>query len=99
MSRRSDEVYLADMVAACHRLQRHVAGRSRTDLDTDELLEDAVCRQLEILGEAASKVSDARARTLSAIPWRAIVGMRNQLIHAYHRVDLDLVWHRPASMV
>jgi uncharacterized protein with HEPN domain len=67
-------------------------GRSRADLDSDRLLELALVRLLEIVGEAASRVPQ-RVRTLYPdIPWPQIVALRNRLIHGYDAVDLDILW-------
>lgn len=68
------------------------AGRDRPELDRDRMLVLTLVKSIEIVGEAASRVSeDARSR-LGAIPWEEITGMRNRLIHAYFDVDLDRVW-------
>ena len=56
------------------------------------MLQDAIVRRLEIVGEAATRLSDEARQTLSHLPWRQIVGMRNIMIHQYDRVDLKLVW-------
>lgn len=56
------------------------------------MLSFAVIRALEIFGEAASRVSSQFQKEHSQIPWRAIVGMRNRLIHAYFDIDYDVVW-------
>lgn len=53
----------------------------------------AVIRCVEIIGEAASKISDATRISAPDIPWSAIVGMRNRLVHAYFEVDADVVWN------
>jgi uncharacterized protein with HEPN domain len=69
-----------------------MAGRSRADLDTDRVLSLALVRLLEIVGEAAARVSaEARAR-YHAIPWSEIVSLRNRLIHGYDAVDMDVLW-------
>lgn len=92
MSERDENLYLADMLGAARTILVYTAGRTRDELETDGMLRDAVIRQLEVLGEAASRVGE-RARTdVPGVPWRGIVGMRNVLIHAYHRVDNDAVW-------
>ena len=52
----------------------------------------AVVRAVEIFGEAASKVSDETRAAQSAIPWKAIIGMRNRLVHAYFDINTQLVW-------
>ena len=67
-------------------------GRSRADLDQDRMLTFALVRAVEVLGEAASKVS-AEARGLAPeIPWTLIVAMRNRLIHAYFDINRDILW-------
>ncbi len=61
-------------------------------LRNNEVLEGAVLRWIEIIGEAASKVSDATTREHPEVPWSNIVGIRNRLIHGYPTVNLSLVW-------
>ena len=69
-----------------------VRGRSRSDLDSDRLLALALVRLLEIIGEAAGRVpTDEQARR-PGVPWPAIVGLRNRLIHGYDNIDHDIVW-------
>lgn len=68
------------------------AGRTRTELDENLMLRMALTRSLEILGEAAAKVTPATRAQLPSIPFGQIVSMRNRLIHAYFDVDLDIVW-------
>lgn len=92
MSERDERVYLSDMLTAIRTVFEYTAGRSRSDLDDDPMLRDAVVRQLEILGEAAGRVTPPTRDAHPAVPWRGLTGMRNVLIHAYHRVDLDEVW-------
>ena len=68
------------------------AGYGRADLSTNTMLAMALTRCLEVLGEAASKISTEIAIRHPAIPFYKIVAMRNRLIHAYFDVDLDIVW-------
>ena len=68
------------------------AGRSRLSLDSDPMLAMALTRSLEILGEAASKLSAEARLRFPTIPCVQMVSMRNRLIHAYFDVDLDIVW-------
>lgn len=65
---------------------------SRAELDADELRAHGLVRLIEIVGEAAARVSPATRKELPALPWPAIIGMRNRLIHGYYDVDLDRVW-------
>jgi uncharacterized protein with HEPN domain len=68
-----------------------VEGRSREDLDRDRMLLFAVVHAIEILGEAANKIS-AETRAAAPLPWAAIVSMRNRLIHGYFDIDTAIVW-------
>jgi len=80
------------MIDAAQSVERFTAGRARADLETDEMLQFAVVHAVELIGEAANKVSaDTRAEA-SSIPWGDIVGMRNRLIHGYFDIDLDILW-------
>jgi uncharacterized protein with HEPN domain len=80
------------MLDAAEKALRFVKGRTRTDLDNDEMLSLAVVRLLEILGEAARHVTSDLQRSRPDIPWRQIAGTRDRLIHGYDEVDLDIVW-------
>jgi uncharacterized protein with HEPN domain len=80
---------MADAVEAA---MRFAAGRSRSDLDLDEMLLFALVRAVEIVGDAAARLSPEARAALPDIPWRLIVGMRNRLVHAYFDVDLDILW-------
>lgn len=64
----------------------------RADLDSDRTLNLAVARLLEIVGEAASRVSDRTQDRHREIPWPEIIGLRNRIIHGYDTVDFDIVW-------
>jgi uncharacterized protein with HEPN domain len=81
---------MADAIEAA---SQFIAGRSRSDLDTDRMLVFALVRAVEIIGEAASKVSSEGRAALPAVPWNNIVGMRNRLIHAYFDIDLGILWN------
>ena len=80
-----DRVRLKHMIEACAAATEFVAGRARVDLDTDRMLLFAVVRAVEIMGEAASKMSEEMRTAHGEIPWKAIVGTRNRLVHAYSR--------------
>ena len=67
-------------------------GRVRADLDTDRQFNLAMTRLLEVVGEAASRVSPAGRERHPQIPWSAVAGLRNRLIHGYDEVDFDILW-------
>jgi uncharacterized protein with HEPN domain len=68
------------------------AGRSRSDLDSDRLFNLAMTRLLEIVGEAAGRVSQSIRDSQPQIAWSQIVGLRNWLIHGYDEFDFDILW-------
>jgi uncharacterized protein with HEPN domain len=88
----ADRVRLRHMVEAPESAVQFMAGRQRSDLDNDRMLLFVVVRAIEILAEAASKISQETRATHAAIPWRAIIGMRNRLIHAYFEINTEIVW-------
>lgn len=79
------------MVEAIERIESYISGYDQSTFMSDEKTIDAVVRQLEILGEAASQVPSDLVKD-SPIPWKAIVGLRNKLIHEYFGVDYEIVW-------
>jgi uncharacterized protein with HEPN domain len=87
-----DEALLRDMLDHARRAVSAVERKQRADLDTDFVLAAALERFIEVVGEAANKVSDSTKARAKEIPWREIIGMRNRLIHGYASVDHDIVW-------
>lgn len=92
MSLPEDDARLRDMLDYAGKAVEAISSRSRADLDRDAVLAAALERFVEIIGEAASRVSDERKAAAPDIPWRQIVGMRNRLIHGYGAVDRDVLW-------
>jgi uncharacterized protein with HEPN domain len=80
------------MLDAAQKAVAFANGRTRTDLDSDEMFMLAEVRLIEIIGEAATAVSDTTRQQLPDIPWRPITATRNRLIHGYFNVDLNVVW-------
>ena len=68
------------------------AGKSRSHLESDLMVQFAIVRALEIIGEAAASLPEETRATHSSIPWSNMIGMRNRLIHGYFDVDLDIIW-------
>jgi uncharacterized protein with HEPN domain len=92
MTQRDDTAALRHMLDYAQTARRLVEGRTREDLDTDEMLRLALTRAVEVIGEAAKRVSSARREAYPGIPWAGIVSARNRLIHGYDLVDLDILW-------
>jgi uncharacterized protein with HEPN domain len=87
-----DPAYLFDILDSAGLALAYVAGKSREDFLHDVQLQDAVIRRLEIIGEAARRLTDATRASLPELPWRSMIGMRNVTIHQYDAVDLTRVW-------
>lgn len=87
-----DAIRIRHMIDAAELAQGFVAGRPRADLDQDEMLRFALVHPVQVIGEAASKVSPECRLALPAVPWAAITGMRNRLVHAYFDIETDLLW-------
>lgn len=89
---REDEIRIRHMIEAAKTTQSFIAERKRSDLDTDQMLSLALARAIEIIGEAASKVSPKTRSATPFVPWAQIIAMRNRLIHAYFHIDNDIIW-------
>jgi uncharacterized protein with HEPN domain len=87
-----DPAYVEHMLEAIARIERYVGRKRRAGFLGDALLQDAVIRNIEIIGEAASRLSSEFSAQHTEIPWREIVGMRHRLIHGYLKVNIDSVW-------
>ena len=82
---------IVDMLEAIHRINKY-AVRGRAAFVADELIQTYVVHNLQILGEAACKLSPEYRWHHSEIPWPKIMGMRHILVHDYFQIDLDIVW-------
>ena len=71
---------------------RYIQGRKREDLDTDDMLRDALERRIEIIGEAARGLSEGLRDAHPEIPWKKITATRHILAHDYYDVDRDILW-------
>lgn len=92
MSRHDDMVRLKDMLDHAREAVEMSRGRTPEHLTQDRMFGLAIVRLLEIIGEAAARVSEQTRSELPAIPWLAIAGLRNRLIHGYGDIDFDIVW-------
>jgi uncharacterized protein with HEPN domain len=90
--RADDRVRLVHMIEAAESARSFASGRTRADLDTDQLLLFGIVRAIEIVGEAAGGISEASRAAAPQLPWKAMVAMRDRLVHAYFDIDRDIVW-------
>lgn len=87
-----NKAYLWDMLDAAVAIQDFVRGKSPKDYLTDRMLRGAVERHLEIIGEAARRVSQQLKEAHPEIPWQSIIGQRNILAHQYGEVRHEMIW-------
>lgn len=87
-----DVIRLRHMIDAIDEAMAFVQGKDRKSLDQDRMLVLALIKDIEIVGEAASRVSKETQQATPEIPWASITGMRNRLIHAYFDINLDILW-------
>ena len=87
-----DAAFLGHMLSAMGRLSELLARTDRETFDRDWVTQNAVIRELEVLGEAAGRLSHEVVAAHPEVPWREIAGMRHKLIHDYFVVDLGIVW-------
>lgn len=92
MSSRSIKVLLEDMLDAIQQIEVYTAEVDADGFFCDRKTQDAVVRNLEIIGEAAGRLPDAFREEHSDIPWALVRGLRNRIVHAYFGVDLPLIW-------
>jgi uncharacterized protein with HEPN domain len=89
---KDDEVYLLHIRKSIRKIRKYTTSIDRDAFLKNDLVQDAVIRQLEIIGEASKRVSERSREKYPGIPWKDISGMRDKLIHHYFGVDLDAVW-------
>lgn len=96
---RSHRLFLRDMLEACEKVMRYTEGLDFHAFIRNELVYDAVLRNLEVLGEAAKKVPDSVRARHPSVEWRAIAGLRDVLAHAYFALDDATLWDIVAHKV
>lgn len=89
---KADRPLLSDVLDAVAHIRKYVQGQSREDFMTNELVRDAVIRQVQIIGEATRLVSPGLKSRYSQVPWQEIVGLRNRVIHAYGTIMPEIIW-------
>lgn len=91
--REHDAIRLRHMLDPAREAMSFARGRVRDDLETDRQLLLSLVKEIEIIGEAASQVTDPTRQELAGIPWNSIIAMRNRLVHAYFSINLDILWN------
>lgn len=84
--------YISDMIEFCEKVVSYCSGKSQDEFLADTMTYDATLRNLELIGEAATRIPNDVREAHPDIPWRAIIGARNQLAHAYLFIDDEIIW-------
>lgn len=85
-------IYFKHIKDSCNRIGRFIKNVTYEELLRDELIQNAVIRQLEVIGEATRQIPQEIRARYKQINWKDIVGMRDKLVHDYIGVDLEVVW-------
>ncbi len=89
---KDDSIFIEHILEAIDQIMDYTEGVNKEEFDTNRMRQDAVIRQIEIIGEAAKKISSITTQKFPEIPWKQMAGMRDKLIHNYFGVDIGTVW-------
>lgn len=89
---RDDRLTLEQMLETARRIRSMASGHTRKSFDADDVRQLALLHLIQVLGEASSRVSAGFRESHPELPWGAMAGMRNRIVHGYDHVDPDIVW-------
>ena len=89
---KDDRIYIDHILQSIERIETYISEKNHQSFSEDYLTQDAVVRQLEIIGESTKRISEKVRKINSQVPWSDMAGMRDLLFHDYIDVDIDIVW-------
>ena len=89
---RNPEERIGDIIYCCEKILRYTSRMNQQQLVEQDLVMDAVLRNIEVIGEATKNIPDDVRARMPGIEWKKIAGMRDWISHVYYRVDDDIVW-------
>jgi len=90
--RKDDLAYIGHILLCIRKIKKYMRGLTKAQFKENELVQDAVIRNIEIIGEASKSISPEFRKDYSNIQWKEISGMRDKLIHHYMGIDIDVIW-------
>ena len=96
---KDDRIYIEHILQSIEKIQSYISGKDQESFSNDSLTQDAVVRQLEIIGEATKRISKELRKNNPDVPWDDMAGMRDVLIHNYIDVDLNIVWKTASESI
>ncbi len=92
MSKKDWQILLRDILTAIERIEKYTDKLQYEEFVTNDLVKDAVVRNIEIIGEASNRVPEEFKNQNVEIPWQKLRGIRNRIVHDYFGVDHDIIW-------
>ncbi len=92
MKQREEKLFVQDIAIFCGHIAQYINGVEKKEFLSNLMLQDALVRKIEIIGEAVKNISIETREKYPNVAWKEIAGMRDKIIHGYFSVDLDIVW-------
>lgn len=93
MSKRDWKILFEDVIESISKIEEYTANLSYDDFEGNNLITDAVVRNIEIIGEASKNIPAEVQNKFSDIPWKKLRGIRNRIVHDYFDIDRTIIWH------
>ena len=92
MKTRNERLFLYDILGCCDNIEFYIDGVSEIEFQNNKMMQDALVRNIEVIGEAAKNLSKELIENNPAVSWSQIMRMRDKIVHHYFRIDLDFIW-------